>query len=116
MAEGDDAASKSEEATPRRIEEARKDGDVPKSAELAQVCALAGAFALGIQLTAPVLAFSLIFNVATGLVGRAMPQFQIFFAAAPLQILLGLSLFALSFGVMGTYWLDRFRDVLQRFG
>jgi flagellar biosynthetic protein FlhB len=45
MAEGDDAASKSEEATPRRIEEARKDGDVPKSAELAQVCALAGAFA-----------------------------------------------------------------------
>ena len=45
MAEGDDAASKSEEATPRRIEEARKDGDVPKSAELAQVCALACAFA-----------------------------------------------------------------------
>jgi flagellar biosynthetic protein FlhB len=45
MAEGDDAASKSEEATPRRIEEARKDGDVPKSADLAQVSALAGAFA-----------------------------------------------------------------------
>ena len=76
----------------------------------------ADAFALGIQLAAPVLAFSLIFNIATGLVGRAMPQFQIFFAAAPLQILLGLSLFALSFGVMGTYWLDRYRDVLQTFG
>ena len=76
----------------------------------------ADAFALGIQLAAPVLAFSLIFNIATGLVGRAMPQFQIFFAAAPLQILFGLSLFALSLGVMGTYWLDRFRDVLQRFG
>ena len=45
MAEGDDSASKTEEATPRRIEEARKDGDVPKSADLAQVCALAGAFA-----------------------------------------------------------------------
>jgi flagellar biosynthesis protein FliR len=73
-------------------------------------------FALGIQLTAPVLAFSLIFNIATGLVGRAMPQFQIYFAAAPLQVLLGLSLFALSMGVMGTYWLDRYRDVLQTFG
>jgi len=74
------------------------------------------AFAVGLQLAAPVLAFSLIFNIATGLVGRAMPQFQIFFAAAPLQILFGLSLFALSLGVMGTYWLDRFRDILQRFG
>ena len=74
-----------------------------------------GAFALGVQLAAPVLAFSLIFNIATGLVGRAMPQFQIFFAAAPLQVLLGLSLFALSMGRMGTWWLDRYRDVLQRF-
>lgn len=73
------------------------------------------AFALGVQLAAPVMAFSLIFNIATGLVGRAMPQFQIFFAATPLQVLLGLSLFALSLGVMGTYWLDRYRDVLQSF-
>jgi flagellar biosynthetic protein FliR len=73
-------------------------------------------FMLGVQLAAPVLVFSLIFNLATGLVGRAMPQFQIFFAAAPLQVLLGLSLFALSLGVMGTYWIDRYRGVLQAFG
>jgi len=75
----------------------------------------ASAFTLGIQLAAPVLAFSLVFNIATGLVGRAMPQFQIFFAAAPLQVLLGLSLFALSLGVMGTYWVDRYRDLLTNF-
>jgi flagellar biosynthesis protein FliR len=74
------------------------------------------AFALSLQLAAPVLVFSLIFNIATGLVGRAMPQFQIYFAAAPLQVLLGLSLFALSVGVMGTYWIDRYRLVLQAFG
>jgi flagellar biosynthesis protein FliR len=77
---------------------------------------LSGAFMLGIQLTAPILAFSIIFNIATGLVGRAMPQFQIFFAATPLHVLFGLSLFALSLGVMGTYWLDRYRDVLATFG
>jgi flagellar biosynthetic protein FliR len=77
---------------------------------------VAGAFALGVQLTAPILVFSVIFNVATGLVGRAMPQFQIFFAATPLHVLLGLSLLAISLGVMGTYWLDRYRDVLQAFG
>ncbi|HZZ90225.1 MAG TPA: flagellar biosynthetic protein FliR [Caulobacteraceae bacterium] len=74
------------------------------------------AFALGVQLAAPILVFSLVFNLATGLVGRAMPQFQIFFAAAPLQVLLGLSLFALSLGVMGNYWLDRYRDLLSAFG
>ncbi|HEX4098315.1 MAG TPA: flagellar type III secretion system protein FlhB, partial [Caulobacteraceae bacterium] len=45
MAEGDDSASRTEEATPRRIEEARKEGDVAKSMELAQVFALTGAFA-----------------------------------------------------------------------
>jgi flagellar biosynthetic protein FlhB len=43
MAEND-GASRTEEATPHRLEEARKDGDVAKSMEVAQVCALAGAF------------------------------------------------------------------------
>ena len=43
MAENDNA-SRTEEATPHRLEEARKDGDVAKSMEVAQVCALAGAF------------------------------------------------------------------------
>jgi flagellar biosynthetic protein FliR len=89
----------------------------PPVADFAQLAirTTGGAFALGIQLAAPILAFSLIFNIATGLVGRAMPSFQIFFAAAPLQVLLGLSLFAISMGLMGTWWLDRYRDVLQSF-
>jgi flagellar biosynthetic protein FliR len=45
-----------------------------------------------------------------------MPQFQIFFAAAPLQVLLGLSLFALSLGTMGMVWLTRYRELLSVFG
>ncbi|MBW8813182.1 MAG: flagellar type III secretion system protein FliR [Caulobacterales bacterium] len=72
-------------------------------------------FALGIQLSAPVLAFSLIFNVATGLVARVMPQFQVFFVASPAAILLGLSVFALSLGVVGMVWVDRYRDLLGAF-
>ncbi len=66
-------------------------------------------FALGVQLAAPVLVFSLIFNVASGLIGRVMPQFQIFFIATPLTLLFGLSVFALSLGMMGLVWIDRFR-------
>ena len=41
---GEDRDSRTEEATPRRLDEARKEGDVAKSGELSQVCALAGAF------------------------------------------------------------------------
>jgi flagellar biosynthetic protein FliR len=93
-------------------------GHAPPVADFAQLAirTVGGAFALGIELTAPIMAFSLIFNFATGLVGRAMPQFQIYFAAAPLQLLLGLSLFALTLGAMGTFWLGRYRDILQAFG
>jgi flagellar biosynthesis protein FlhB len=41
---GEDDGSKTEDATPRRLEEARKQGDVARSADLAQVFALAGSF------------------------------------------------------------------------
>ncbi len=72
-------------------------------------------FALGIQLAAPVIVFSLVFNVAAGFIGRAMPQFQVFFAAVPLQLLLGLSVFALGLSVTGLVWVDRFRALADRF-
>jgi flagellar biosynthetic protein FliR len=76
---------------------------------------LGDAFMLGVQLSAPLLVFALIFNLASGLVGRVMPQFQVFFAAAPLSIILGLSIFALSLGVMGTVFIDRYRALAQVF-
>ena len=44
MAEENEAASKTEEPTPRKLEEARKKGDVAKSADLASFASLAGAF------------------------------------------------------------------------
>jgi len=72
-------------------------------------------FGLGLQLAAPVVVFSLIFNIATGLVGRVMPQFQVFFVATPLNVLLGLSVFALSLGVIGMVWVDRYRDLIGTF-
>lgn len=72
-------------------------------------------FGLGLQLAAPVVVFSLIFNIATGLVGRVMPQFQVFFVATPLNVLLGLSIFALSLGVIGIVWVDRYRDLIGTF-
>jgi flagellar biosynthetic protein FliR len=72
-------------------------------------------FSLGIQLAAPVIVFSLVFNIAAGFIGRAMPQFQIFFVATPLSVLLGLSIMAMSLGVFGLVWVDRFRAFVDRF-
>lgn len=83
-------------------------------AELA-IRTLGDAFMLGVQLSAPLLVFALIFNIASGLIGRVMPQFQVFFAAAPLSIILGLSVFALSLGVMGTVFIDRYRALARIF-
>jgi flagellar biosynthesis protein FliR len=76
---------------------------------------LGDAFMLGVQLAAPLLVFALIFNLASGLVGRVMPSFQVFFAAAPLSIILGLSVFALSLGVVGTVFIDRYRALARIF-
>ncbi len=87
---------------------------VHDAAELA-VRTTGQAFAVGVQLSAPVMVFSLIFSAATGLVGRVMPQFQVFFAATPLTVLLGLSVFALSLGVIGLVWINRYQDTLAIF-
>jgi flagellar biosynthetic protein FliR len=72
-------------------------------------------FSLGLQLAAPVVVFALVFNVATGLVGRMMPQFQIFFVATPLSLLLGLSIFALSLGGIGVVWAGAYETFMRNF-
>jgi flagellar biosynthetic protein FliR len=91
-----------------------RDLPVADAGQLA-VRTLGDSFALGLQLSAPVIVFSLIFNVAAGLVGRVMPQFQVFFAATPLIVLLGLSIFALSLGTIGIVWMDRYRGLVGTF-
>lgn len=91
-----------------------RDVPVADAGQLA-VQTLSRSFSLGVQLAAPVIVFSIIFNVATGLVARVMPQFQVFFVATPLMVLFGLSIFSLSLGVIGMVWLDRYRELLGTF-
>lgn len=91
-----------------------RDVPVADASELA-VRTVGRSFALGVQLAAPVIVFSLVFNIATGLVGRVMPQFQVFFVATPLIVLLSLSIFALSLGVIGVVWIDRYRELAGTF-
>jgi len=39
----------------------------------------------------------------------------VFFVATPLIVLLGLSVFALSLGVVGVVWVDRYRELIGAF-
>ena len=87
---------------------------VGDAAELA-VRTVADSFKLGLQLSAPVLVFSIVFNLATGLVGRVMPSFQIFFVTTPLSVILGRSQLGLSLGGIAMVWTDRYRDLLAVF-
>jgi flagellar biosynthetic protein FliR len=73
------------------------------------------AFLVGVQLSAPVMVFSLVFNAAAGFIARSMPQFQVFFAVAPLTVLFGLSIFALSLGVVGLVWIQRYQELVGVF-
>ena len=72
-------------------------------------------FSLAMQMAAPIIVFSLIFNIATGFVARIMPNFPVFFAATPLNVLLGLSIFALSLGTVGLVWLTQYSDLVAFF-
>jgi flagellar biosynthetic protein FliR len=76
---------------------------------------LGDSFMLGVQLAGPILVFALVLNIGSGLIARVMPQFQVFFATAPLSILGGLAIFALSLGTLGTVFIDRYRALAQIF-
>ena len=90
-------------------------GEIPLTGDMAALITrtLAGAFKVGIQLSAPFLVFGLLFNLGLGLLSRLMPQMQVFFVGMPLSILIGfLILFLVLAAMMGTY-LDSVEGVLR---
>ena len=56
-----------------------------------------GAFGLGVRLAAPILMVSVLTYLAMGILNRLMPNFQVFFIALPLQILVAFATIMLSF-------------------
>jgi flagellar biosynthetic protein FliR len=92
-----------------------KPGDVPLIGDVAALTTrtIAGAFKVGIQLSAPFLVFGLLFNLGLGVLSRLMPQMQVFFVGMPLSILLGLLIFLLVVGAMMGVFIDSVGDVLH---
>lgn len=72
--------------------------------------ALAASFALAFQLASPFVLSSLVWQVAVGLVARLVPRLQIYFAALPGQLLMGLALLGALSGAILAAWEAGVRD------
>ena len=90
-------------------------GEVPAAGDVAALMTrtVAGAFRIGVQLSAPFIVFGLLFNIGLGVLSRLMPQMQVFFVALPLSILVGFVLLVLVLGAMMGLFLDYAGGVLQ---
>jgi flagellar biosynthetic protein FliR len=75
---------------------------------------VAGAFKVGIQLSAPFLIFGLLFNLGLGVLSRLMPQMQVFFVGLPLSILLGFLILLVVVGTMMSTFLEFLGAVLRQ--
>ena len=92
-------------------------GNLPPVARFSQlaITSTGQSFAIGIQIASPFLVFGLVFNVGLGLVARLMPQLQVFFIAAPAQILLGFMILAALLSSTMMWFLEYFQSGLSPF-
>lgn len=91
-------------------------GLVAGDAAAAITRAVAASFALGLMLSLPSLIGSVLSNVALGLLGRLMPQLNVFFFGLPIQISLQLVLIMLTFTGMAMVFLNFYAESLALFG
>jgi len=90
-------------------------GEVPVVSDVASLVTntIAGAFRVGIQLSAPFLVFGLVFNIALGVLSRLMPQMQVYFVAVPLSIMIGFLILLIVVGAMMASFLGYVGGVLH---
>ncbi len=78
--------------------------------------ALTRSFALALGISAPFVAFALLFNLGLGILSRLMPQMQVFFLAQPLTILIGMLILFAVLGIMMTLFVTDLATFLKGFG
>jgi flagellar biosynthetic protein FliR len=83
-------------------------------AELA-IRLVSGAFALGLELSAPFLVFGFAVYAALGVLAKLMPQLQVFFLAMPINILAGFFLLMLLLGTIMTLFLNFYTTQMGAF-
>jgi flagellar biosynthetic protein FliR len=92
-------------------------GDLPPVGDFSKMISetVSNAFVLGAQIGAPFLAVGLLVYLLMGLLGRLMPQVQIFLVAMPLQIMGGLGILLLALPAIMAWFLGRFEETIAPF-
>ncbi len=92
-------------------------GAMPPMGDLtdAMVRLVSRGFTIGMQISAPYLILGTIFYVVLGLLGRVMPQIQIFYVALPLQILGGIAMLAVTIPASILWFMGMFDAVFSSF-
>lgn len=90
-------------------------GTLPVLGDLAALglATLSKATVLAISLAGPFIVYGIVFNVALGFSARLAPALQVFFIAQPLNILLGIALFATTVGTILAAFATSFTDWMQ---
>ncbi|GEP06419.1 flagellar biosynthetic protein FliR [Methylobacterium oxalidis] len=90
---------------------------VPGMGEAAMLAlkAIGRGFSLAVQISAPFIAFGILFNLGLGVLSRLMPQLQVFFVAVPASILIGMAILLGALGVMMGVFLDDLGRYLAEF-
>lgn len=73
------------------------------------------AFALGVQLSSPLIITGFVYYLGLGLLSRLMPAMQVFFIGMPVQIAMQISVFALTLSTMMMVFLSRFEEGYEVF-
>lgn len=71
---------------------------------------VAASFSLGLQLSAPFLILAMTYYIGLGLLGRLMPQLQVFFFGLPVQIAMHIWLMMVTLSGMMLVFMASFRD------
>lgn len=92
-------------------------GVVPMIGDMADTIGrvTADSFALGLQISAPIIVVAVMFYVLLGLLARLMPQMQVFFVAMPLQILVGTFVMMISLSGMMIWFVRQYAELVANF-
>lgn len=90
-------------------------GGIPAAADLAQwgVSRASGAFALAFTLAAPFVIASFAYNLALGVINRAMPQLLVAFIGAPAIMAAGILILLLASPIILTVWVGNLDQLLS---
>ena len=92
-------------------------GQVPPVGDFADMVTrvVSKTFLLAFQIAAPFVVVGLVFFLGLGLLGRLMPQMQVFFVAMPLQIAIGILVLAVVLPAAMRWFANGFQETLLPF-